>query len=242
MVGRLLQRCAEDMRRRLGRLTPSAYWKKHGGFQITKEYEKPAGLEWDDDSYRGDAYGSYGWGCDVARKFDVRVHQYDCFNTQRPVCEGGETVFHAECVAEVTKVEEQRPFDTLQNQMRRNGDGANRLVVKIDIEGAEWESLRQAPADVLQRIDQLAIEFHKVEEERFVEVVKKLKQYFYVAHLHFNNGSCIAGAEPFPAWAYEVLFVSRRIGVPDPAGARDGIHPLDARNDANAPDCQGARR
>jgi CO/xanthine dehydrogenase Mo-binding subunit len=65
IVGRLLQRCAEDMRHRLGRLTPAAYWKKHGGFVVTKQYEKPEGLEWDDDRYRGDAYGSYGWGCDV---------------------------------------------------------------------------------------------------------------------------------------------------------------------------------
>jgi CO/xanthine dehydrogenase Mo-binding subunit len=65
IVGRLLQRCAEDMRARLGRLTPAAYWKKHGPFVVTKQYEKPPGLEWDDDTYRGDAYGSYGWACDV---------------------------------------------------------------------------------------------------------------------------------------------------------------------------------
>ena len=65
IVGRLLQRCAEEMRTRLGRLTPAAYWKKHGGFVVTKQYEKPHGLEWDDDAYRGDAYGSYGWACDV---------------------------------------------------------------------------------------------------------------------------------------------------------------------------------
>jgi CO/xanthine dehydrogenase Mo-binding subunit len=65
IVGRLLQRCAEEMRAQLGRLSPAAYWKKHGGFVVTKQYEKPAGLEWDDESYRGDAYGSYGWACDV---------------------------------------------------------------------------------------------------------------------------------------------------------------------------------
>jgi CO/xanthine dehydrogenase Mo-binding subunit len=65
IVGRLLQRCAEDMRGRLGRSTPAAYFKKHGGFVVTKQYEKPPGLEWDDETYRGDAYGSYGWACDV---------------------------------------------------------------------------------------------------------------------------------------------------------------------------------
>jgi len=65
IVGRLLERCAEEMRSRLGRNTPAAYFKKHGGFVVTKQYEKPPGLEWDDETYRGDAYGSYGWACDV---------------------------------------------------------------------------------------------------------------------------------------------------------------------------------
>ena len=65
IVGRLLERCAEEMRSRLGRDTPAAYFKKHGGFVVTKQYEKPPGLEWDDETYRGDAYGSYGWACDV---------------------------------------------------------------------------------------------------------------------------------------------------------------------------------
>ncbi len=65
IVGRLLERCAEEMRSRLGRNTPAAYFRKHGGFVVTKQYEKPPGLEWDDETYRGDAYGSYGWACDV---------------------------------------------------------------------------------------------------------------------------------------------------------------------------------
>ena len=65
IVGRILQRAAEDMRRRLGRLTPREYLRRHGPLSITKEYERPPGMIWSDDTYRGDAYGSYGWGCDV---------------------------------------------------------------------------------------------------------------------------------------------------------------------------------
>ena len=65
VVGRILQRCAEEMRTRLGRLTPREYFRKHGPLVITKEYERPQGLSWDDTSYQGDAYGSYGWACDV---------------------------------------------------------------------------------------------------------------------------------------------------------------------------------
>ena len=65
IVGRILQRSAEDMRSRLGRLTPRQYLEQHGPLVITRAYERPAGMEWDDARYRGDAYGSYGWGCDV---------------------------------------------------------------------------------------------------------------------------------------------------------------------------------
>ena len=64
VVGGLLKRCAEEMRERLGRLTPKAYLKTHGPLVITKAYEPPPGLVWDDDTYRGSAYGAYGWACD----------------------------------------------------------------------------------------------------------------------------------------------------------------------------------
>jgi CO/xanthine dehydrogenase Mo-binding subunit len=65
VVGRILQRCAEDMRARLGRLSPRDYVKRHGPLVVTKQYEQPPEIVWDDVLYRGDAYGSYGWACDV---------------------------------------------------------------------------------------------------------------------------------------------------------------------------------
>jgi CO/xanthine dehydrogenase Mo-binding subunit len=65
IVGRILQRCAEEMRTRLGRLSPEAYLRKHGPLTVTREYERPGQMAWDDNSYRGDAYGTYGWACDV---------------------------------------------------------------------------------------------------------------------------------------------------------------------------------
>ena len=65
IVGRILQRCAEEMKARLGRMTPKQYLRAHGPLMITKEYERPAEMRWDDATYRGDAYGTYGWACDV---------------------------------------------------------------------------------------------------------------------------------------------------------------------------------
>lgn len=65
IVGKLLERCARDMKKRLGKLTPAQYYKKHGSFTVTSQYEPPPGLKWSDDTYAGDAYGSYAWGCNI---------------------------------------------------------------------------------------------------------------------------------------------------------------------------------
>jgi hypothetical protein len=182
--------------------------------------------------------GYDGWGCDVSRRYDVPVHQYDCFDVGRTECEGGRMTFHEECVAGSPKVAEGRVFDTLPSQISRNGDQQKRLVVKMDIEGSEWESLAATPLDVLDRFDQLAMELHGVDESRFVDVVRKLKQVFYVAHLHFNNWSCQQGLAPFPASAVEVLFVNKRIGELDPTRTPILPRPLDAPSNPRGQDCQ----
>ncbi|MEW5926146.1 MAG: xanthine dehydrogenase family protein molybdopterin-binding subunit [Gemmatimonadota bacterium] len=66
VVGRILQRCAEEMRERLGGMTPGEYVREHGPLSITRQFEKPEEISWDDTEYTGDAYSAYGWGCDVA--------------------------------------------------------------------------------------------------------------------------------------------------------------------------------
>jgi hypothetical protein len=182
--------------------------------------------------------GYDGWGCDVSARLGVSVHQYDCFDTRRPACPRGRPVFHEECVGGTKRVEEGRPFDTVGAQVARNGDAAKRLVVKMDVEGAEWDALLQLPDGVLKQIDQLAIEFHGVDEERFLLAVYKLRAIFHVAHLHFNNNSCSAGLAPFPAWAYEVLLVNKRLTSADPGRRPAGFPALDRPNNPQIPDCQ----
>jgi hypothetical protein len=187
--------------------------------------------------------GYDGWGCDVSRRFNVPVHQYDCFDTRQPSCPGGTLVFHAECVGGgATTDEEGRPFDTIANQVARNGDRTARLALKIDVEGAEWDSFLLAPDSAFEQIDQLVVEFHGVQEERFIAAARRLKQFFHVAHVHFNNYSCDPSLKPFPAWAYEVLFVNKRIGVTDESAAARGPHPFDAPNNPKVPDCQSSNQ
>jgi hypothetical protein len=189
----------------------------------------------------GYSYGIAGydqWGCDISTKRKVPVHQYDCFDTTRPACAGGKTVFHDECVGDMARTEGGRFFDTMQSQVAKNGDSAKRIVLKIDVEGAEWGAFLSAPDELLSRIDQIAVEFHGIDDQKSVAAVQRLKQFFEVAHIHFNNATCFDGMKPFPAWAYEVLFVSKRLAVVDRSAKASGVHPLAAPNIPFFSDCQ----
>jgi CO/xanthine dehydrogenase Mo-binding subunit len=66
VVGRILERAAEQLRRTLGSLTPAEYHKRHGPLRVTEQYVQPEWIRWDEERYRGDAYATYAFGCDVA--------------------------------------------------------------------------------------------------------------------------------------------------------------------------------
>jgi hypothetical protein len=190
--------------------------------------------------------GYDGWGCDIATKSRVTVHQYDCFDTTKPACAKGATKFHAECVGDKAETAEGRVFDTVWNQFAKNGDRSKRIALKMDVEGAEWDALTSAPDEVFEQIDQLVIELHGVGDlpskngdlEKQRRVVERLKHFFEIGHIHFNNATCTQGIEPFPGWAYEVLFVSKQLAIVDRSHRAVGRHPLDAPNLPSDPDCQ----
>jgi hypothetical protein len=193
----------------------------------------------------GAAY-SYGvgpndeWGCDVSTRYKVPVHQYDCFDPARPTCSTGTFVFHNECLAERTERSWGRDFDTLTNQIARNGDSNKRLIVKIDIEGAEWDSIMATPDEELAKFDQMPMELHGIDDEKFLKVLQKLKKNFYLVNLHFNNFACNPEFAPIPGVAYQVLFVNKRIGILDESKGLPPPSPLNAPDNPNGPDCPPA--
>ena len=183
--------------------------------------------------------GYDGWGCQISTDLRVKVHQYDCFDLTKPACSTGATVFHGDCVGPVSSTDESgRRFDTPEHQIASNGDAGRHLVVKMDVEGAEWDTFLQTPDGVFELIDQLVVEFHGVNRQRYIDVVKKLKRFYYVANLHHNNYSCDPSNRPFRSWAFEVLLVSKRLGVPDRSGKRPVASALDAPNNPKNEDCQ----
>jgi hypothetical protein len=178
------------------------------------------------------------WGCAISDRLGIPVHQYDCFSPPKAPCANGLSIFHDECIGTKGETIDARRFDSLVSQLDRNGDTGKTLVVKIDIEGAELPSLTATPDRVLDRFDQLAMEIHGT-DDRFLKLVRRLKRRLHLVHLHYNNQACGNRYAPMPAWAYQVLFVNKRIGIVD--GSRPVAplpHPLDAPDFAAGKDCQ----
>ena len=65
VVGKILEECALELKEKMGGLSPADFYAKHGAFSVERMYEPPDWIEWDDATYKGDAYATYGWGCDV---------------------------------------------------------------------------------------------------------------------------------------------------------------------------------
>src|SRR5690349_19964771 len=81
------------------------------------------------------------------------------------------------------------------------------------------------------------MELHGIGTAQQLAVNQRLKRFFHIAHLHFNNNTCTERIDPFPAWAYEVLLVNKRLAVAEGSRA-PAPHPLDASNNPTMADCQ----
>ncbi len=81
-------------------------------------------------------------------------------------------------------------YDSFENHLTRFGDVGKKIMLKIDIEGGEYEILSDDRfIKALENVAQIAIEIHDV-EERFGDLEKilnKLSDRFSVVHFHANN-------------------------------------------------------
>ncbi len=87
VVGGLVERACEALRERVGldrsargetvKRAIAAWHGQHAGEPLIEEavYQAPPGIEWDDQSYRGDAYGAFGWAAYVAEvEVDLKTY------------------------------------------------------------------------------------------------------------------------------------------------------------------------
>ena len=82
-------------------------------------------------------------------------------------------------------------LDTLDNFLTINGDKGKRMVLKMDVEGAEWGAFDTMNVNTLWEFEQITVEFHDMHTEELWDIAyrvfKKLTDNFYIYHVHQNN-------------------------------------------------------
>lgn len=153
------------------------------------------------------------WDVDVAER-GVLVHQYDHTVDGPPVAHPGFR-FHKARIAATPDTGAVTLGEALAagRAERPTGDA----ILKIDIEGSEWDVFDAASADVLDGFTQIVCEFHGFEQAanalwyaRAMRVTDKLNARFGVVHIHGNNFAPLLdwGAYRMPA-VLEVSYAHR---------------------------------
>ena len=77
----------------------------------------------------------------------------------------------------------------------------NNLLLKIDIEGGEFDSLLNASEETLNKFMCIVIEFHWLgkddDKQNKINCFRKLNNLFYIIHVHANNHSPIFVKDDF---------------------------------------------
>jgi len=139
--------------------------------------------------------GFDGWGMAMASRYHLPLNEYDCTNNKQPVvCQGCDVHFHGECILN-NKGPQKANFKTLTQQLADSGNAKAKdssLLLKIDVEAAEWKVFAEEPVENIKKFRQIVVEYHWLSEEHqhplYLQAVKKIEQAGLVAtHLHGNN-------------------------------------------------------
>ncbi|WP_068076501.1 FkbM family methyltransferase [Novosphingobium lentum] len=129
--------------------------------------------------------------------FGIEIYQYDHTVDGPPVAHPRFHFHKIGIAASDDWLPEMRRLDTL---VRQNGhEGNEKLFLKIDIEGHEWDTYDQIDPAILAQFDQIAGEFHSFGNvrnlawlERAERALTKLHQTHQVVHVHANNNDTFA--------------------------------------------------
>jgi hypothetical protein len=96
--------------------------------------------------------------------------------------------------------------------------GTPNVLLKLDIEGAEFSVLRGELGPLLAQATGLIIEFHRLDENwpEFLAIVARLDPGFVVAHVHGNNYEPLLPGTTVPR-SIEVTWLNRRLAPANPA-------------------------
>lgn len=122
------------------------------------------------------------WGYDISMRLNVPVHGYDCFDAgpvvRRTVPLGVNATFHRHCIGARTETIDGRSFLSVDDIVRRHrlprssrqrratgaaaARAASHLLMKMDVEGFEFEAVPAMSPGVLRQFRTLVFEVHGI--------------------------------------------------------------------------------
>ena len=174
----------------------------------------------DDFSKKGEAKVAYSFGIcdDVEWDKDMAALGYDVYmydHTIEGLPEENEK-FHwfkvgiADCETCIGS-----ELNTLKHFLEVNGHAKTKhMILKMDVEGAEYGFLNMISEDILKQFDQIVFEFHGIIErknaDKLIAALTKLNKTHQVIHVHGNNYSSTLEINGYRfSRALEVTYVKR---------------------------------
>jgi len=161
---------------------------------------------------------SIGVGRDVSwdlaiSKLGIMVHMYD-HTVARPPTIFTNSKFYKIGIRS-SKTKNSKTLLHFEGILQKSGcEDSENLILKIDIEGGEWEILEEIESKFLEKFNQIIIEFHDVDLNDPIKknVLEKIKQTHSIIHINPNNYSKITSFEGylFPN-ILEVTYVKKQL-------------------------------
>lgn len=180
-----------------------------GGYAMINDFES------DMKAYSFGISDDMSWDIQMNEMTGMQVYMYDHTVPCAPS-------FHRDCIFNRiglgTVDDAENSLLSLKTILENNGDSSNtgKLILKMDIEGAEWDVLDTVPESLLKCFRQMAFEFHgmtdefEVNRKKILRVLKKLNNTHQIIWVHGNNYSyAVSNGEITMPDAIEVLYLNR---------------------------------
>lgn len=164
----------------------------------------------------GIAY-SFGINDDVSWDDDMACHGYEVYMYDHTIdaLPHVRKAFHffKEGIADF---EENKSLKKLETFIKRNKHDKNEnMILKIDVEGAEWGVFENISEEILKSFNQIVVEFHNLCEfnniARYNKVLEKINRTHQPIHYHINNYDDVYWFDDKPYGnAIEVTFASKQ--------------------------------
>ncbi len=120
----------------------------------------------------------------ITKKLKVNCHCYGCSLEDLPQ-DKNFLIFHKEEIG--------ARLGTFSRHVMDNGDQGKNILLKVDLEGWEWDFLEVFTEQDSRLIPQIVIEFHGLLKPerwpRYANILKKINRYYYLCYVQATNTS-----------------------------------------------------